>query len=166
MFTAVLAVVVEHQVPTPGEAAGLVALTGGVMLAVYEGAGAAGPFAVFLCVLGTICNAAMMTFSGKLLSERIDVLRLAFYTAPVSLLVLLPFLWMREARPGPRRRCSGGSRADRMLPGAAACGTCVDPGAVTALGSLACPLWPCMQCSRMRCAGSCGGRRRPACTST
>lgn len=99
MFTAVLAVVVEHQVPTLGEAAGLVALTGGVMLAVYEGAGAAGPFAVFLCVLDTICNAAMMTFSGKLLSERIDVLRLAFYTAPVSLLVLLPFLWMREARP-------------------------------------------------------------------
>jgi hypothetical protein len=101
VFTAALAVVVEHQVPSAGEAAGLVVLTAGVMLAVYEGSGAAGPFAVFLCVLGTVCNAAMMTFSGKLLSEKIDVLRLAFYTAPVSLLVLLPFLWMREARPAP-----------------------------------------------------------------
>ena len=98
VFTAILAVAVEHQVPSPGEAAGLVALTAGVMIAVYEGSGAAGPFAVFLCVLGTICNAAMMTFSGKLLSERIDVLRLAFYTAPVSLAVLAPFLWMREVR--------------------------------------------------------------------
>ncbi len=114
MFTAALAVVVEHQVPSAGEAAGLVALTTGVMLAVYEGSGAAGPFAVFLCVLGTVCNAAMMTFSGKLLSEKIDVLRLAFYTAPVSLLVLLPFLWMREARPAPtqRARACEAMRAD------------------------------------------------------
>ncbi len=98
VFTAVLAVVIEHQIPSPGEALGLVALTAGVMIAVYEGSGAAGPFAVFLCVLGTVCNAAMMSFSGKLLSEKIDVLRLAFYTAPVSLMFLLPFLWYREVR--------------------------------------------------------------------
>ena len=105
VFTAILAVVVEHQVPSPGEAVGLAALTAGVMIAVYEGSGAAGPFAVFLCVLGTICNAAMMTFSGKLLGERIDVLRLAFYTAPVSLLVLAPFLWMREVRGAAANPC-------------------------------------------------------------
>lgn len=40
----------------------------------------------------------MMSFSGRLLSEKLDVLRLAFYTAPVSLGVLLPLFYLSEVR--------------------------------------------------------------------
>lgn len=45
---------------------------------------------------GTVCNAVMMTMSGRVLSERLDVLRLTFYTAPVSCLCLLPFYSWQE----------------------------------------------------------------------
>ncbi len=51
-----------------------------------------------VCAAGTICNGAMMTFSGKVLSEKLDVVRLTFYTAPVSLCCLAPFFWAREVR--------------------------------------------------------------------
>lgn len=39
---------------------------------------------------------AMMSTSGKVLSEKMDVFRLSFYTAPVSCLALLPFVYWRE----------------------------------------------------------------------
>lgn len=45
---------------------------------------------------GVLCAAAMMSTAGKVLSEKIDVLQLAFYTAPVSSCVLLPFFWILE----------------------------------------------------------------------
>lgn len=48
-----------------------------------------------MCV-GTFSNAAMMTMSGKVLSEKLDVLRLTFYTSPISCLCLLPFYYFRE----------------------------------------------------------------------
>ena len=47
---------------------------------------------------GVLCAAAMMSTAGKVLSEKIDVLQLAFYTAPVSSCVLLPFFWILEVR--------------------------------------------------------------------
>ena len=45
-----------------------------------------------------VSNAAMMTMSGRVLSERMDALRLTFYTAPVSCLILLPFYHWHEVR--------------------------------------------------------------------
>ena len=45
-----------------------------------------------------VSNAAMMTMSGRVLSERLDALRLTFYTAPVSCLILLPFYHWHEVR--------------------------------------------------------------------
>ncbi|KAK9821748.1 hypothetical protein WJX81_002035 [Elliptochloris bilobata] len=96
VMTALLAVVVESKVPTRFEAAALVVLCAGVMLTVWEGlAGSA--VGILLCLAGTVSNAAMMTMSGRVLSERVDALRLTFYTAPVSCLVLLPFYHWREA---------------------------------------------------------------------
>lgn len=44
-----------------------------------------------LCPAGTISNGIMMSCSGKLLAEKVDVLRLTFYTSPVSCIMLLPF---------------------------------------------------------------------------
>ena len=40
----------------------------------------------------------MMSTAGRVLSEKMDVLQLAFYTAPVSSCVLMPFFWLLEVR--------------------------------------------------------------------
>ena len=56
---------------------------------------------ILICMAGTICNAVMMTMSGRVLSEKLDVLRLTFYTAPVSCLCLLPFYKWQEVTTGP-----------------------------------------------------------------
>ena len=45
-----------------------------------------------------LCAAAMMSTAGRVLSEKMDVLQLAFYTAPVSSCVLMPFFWLLEVR--------------------------------------------------------------------
>lgn len=107
VFTCILAVVVENKIPTKGEATSLVILTLGVMLAVWEGTLQGSPRAILLCIGGTISNAAMMTTSGKVLSERVDALRLTFYTAPISLLALLPAFYLREVKMTyiPIRKC-------------------------------------------------------------
>jgi hypothetical protein len=39
------------------------------------------------------CNVAILTRS-----EKLDVVRLTFYTAPVSLVCLAPFFWIYEVR--------------------------------------------------------------------
>ena len=66
------------------------------MVAVWEGSVNGSPHGIMLCIIGTICNAAMMSTSGRILSEKLDVLRLAFYTAPVSCIALFPFCYFRE----------------------------------------------------------------------
>jgi len=89
-------VLVEGKYPTQQEFTALLVLTVGVMIAVWQGTITGKPYAIFFCIMGTICNGAMMTFSGKVLSEKLDVVRLTFYTAPISLSCLAPFLVMRE----------------------------------------------------------------------
>lgn len=96
MVTCILAIVVESRWPSQQEGTALLTLTGGVMLAVWQGTVSGKPYAIMFCITGTVCNGAMMTFSGKLLSEKLDVVRLTFYTAPVSLCCLAPFFWMYE----------------------------------------------------------------------
>lgn len=96
VVTCILAIVVERKIPTQQEVTSLVILTIGVMIAVWQGSVAGKPYAITFCILGTVCNGAMMTFSGKLLSEKLDVVRLTFYTAPVSLCCLAPFMVWRE----------------------------------------------------------------------
>lgn len=96
VVTCVLAIIVESKMPTQQEATSLIILTLGVMLAVWQGTVTGKPYAIALCIIGTICNGAMMTFSGKLLSEKLDVVRLTFYAAPVSLTCLAPFYFMYE----------------------------------------------------------------------
>ena len=96
--TAVLAVFIEKKVPTGEEATGLIVLTLGVMVAVWEGSVSGSVTGLALCCAGTVCNAAMMSTAGKVMSEKVDVLRLTFYTAPVSCAVLLPLFLIREVR--------------------------------------------------------------------
>ncbi|DBA98259.1 hypothetical protein WJX77_011419 [Trebouxia sp. C0004] len=94
---AVSAVVIEKKIPSATEATALLVLTAGVMMAVFEGSVMGSNAGILFCVCGTVCNAAMICTSGKLLSEKMDVLRLAFYTAPVSCAVLLPLFIARES---------------------------------------------------------------------
>ena len=46
--------------------------------------------------MGMLSNAAMMSTSGRVLSEKLEAVRLTFYTAPISALTLLPFFLWRE----------------------------------------------------------------------
>lgn len=92
--------VFERKIPTRAEASSLVVLTAGVMLAMWKNNAAGAPWAICLCLAGTVCNAGMMSLSGKVLSEKVDVLQLTFYTAPVSFLAILPAFLYREVRPG------------------------------------------------------------------
>lgn len=89
--TAALAYFVEGRRVSRQEAGSLVVLSSGVMLAVWQGSVSGSPIGVMFCVAATLSNAAMMTWSSKVMSEKIDVLRLTFYTAPVSCAILLPF---------------------------------------------------------------------------
>lgn len=98
VVTCLLAVVIERKRPSGREAAALATLSAGVMLAVWQGRLEGGGAAIALCAASTLCSGAMMTLSGRLLSERLGVARLAFYTAPVSLACLLPFMLALERR--------------------------------------------------------------------
>lgn len=50
---------------------------------------------------GVLCAAAMLSTAGLVLSEKMDVLQLTFYTAPVSFAMLLPFYLFREVNLPP-----------------------------------------------------------------
>ena len=67
VVTCVLAILVESRYPSSQELAALITLTLGVMLAVWQGTATGKPYAIMFCVVGTVCNGAMMTFSGKVL---------------------------------------------------------------------------------------------------
>lgn len=54
VITALLAVVIERQVPTKAEGMGLLVLTSGVMLSVYEGSGGTSR-GIMICILGEAC---------------------------------------------------------------------------------------------------------------
>ena len=86
----------EHKIPTKQEASALVVLTIGVMIAMWKNNVAGSPAAITLCLIGTVCNAGMMSMSGTVLSGKVDALQLAFYTAPVSFTAILPVFLYRE----------------------------------------------------------------------
>jgi drug/metabolite transporter (DMT)-like permease len=98
VVTCILSALVERKIPTQQEVSALLILSIGVMITVWQGAVTGKPHAIMFCILGTVCNGAMMTFSSKLLSEKLDVVRLTFYTAPISLICLAPFMFWREFR--------------------------------------------------------------------
>jgi drug/metabolite transporter (DMT)-like permease len=121
--TCVLGMLVESKYPSQQEAVALVLLSFGVMLAVWQGTVEGEPYAISFSCGATLCNGLMMTFSSKLLrfakltertqnqvctgtfrfnclacSEKLDVIRLTFYIAPISLVCLAPFFWAFEVR--------------------------------------------------------------------
>mmetsp|Transcript_16545 Transcript_16545/g.35792 ORF Transcript_16545/g.35792 Transcript_16545/m.35792 type:complete len:368 (+) Transcript_16545:182-1285(+) len=98
VVTAVGSIFIEGKNPSRREFASLLVLVFGVCIAVYEGSGThASLNGIVLCLLGTVSNGLMMSSIGRLMSEKLDVLRLAFYTAPITCIVLIPFYWKMEA---------------------------------------------------------------------
>mmetsp|Transcript_7751 Transcript_7751/g.15824 ORF Transcript_7751/g.15824 Transcript_7751/m.15824 type:complete len:364 (-) Transcript_7751:643-1734(-) len=89
-FTGVFAIFVEKRYPTQLQGMGLAPISMGVMIAVFEGTKDSSHVGITLCVLASISNALMMTISGRVLTQKLDAVRLTFYTAPVSVIVLLP----------------------------------------------------------------------------
>ena len=65
MCTAILAVFIEKTTPTREELTALIVLTLGVMGAVWEGSATGSITGIMLAIGAAVCNAAMMSTSGK-----------------------------------------------------------------------------------------------------
>lgn len=99
IVAAVGSIFIEGKSPTLQEFSCLTVLFLGVAVAVWEGSSSTASFwGIVICILGTISNGLMMSSIGKLLSERVDVLRLTFYTAPITIIMLLPFYYSFESK--------------------------------------------------------------------
>eukprot|EP00798_Chlamydomonas_sp_ICE-L_P000372 gene372-1760_t len=91
-------VFIENKRPSRKEFLSLLVLVSGVSIAVGEGFGNdTDSKGIILCIIGTISNGLMMCTIGKIMSEKMSALRLAFYTAPVTCLVLAPFFYALES---------------------------------------------------------------------
>ena len=115
---AACAVVVEHKVPSPAEAAGLFLVAAGVMATIAGSRTSLEQrpdetIGIVFCVVATLSNALMMTFSGRIMGpERLNALYLTFYTSPVVLALLAPVsagmewerMVARLAMPAPIRK--------------------------------------------------------------
>lgn len=96
--TALGATVIENKPPTKQEFISLLVLVSGVGIAIWEGGSTrATVTGIMLCVLGTLSNGFMMSSIGRLLSDKLDVWRLTWYLAPITIVMLLPFYWWLEA---------------------------------------------------------------------
>lgn len=62
-----MAMLIESKVPSSQEAASLLVISLGVMLAVWQGALSGKPYAIAFCMAATICNGGFMTVSSKLM---------------------------------------------------------------------------------------------------
>ncbi|KAK9830940.1 hypothetical protein WJX81_008324 [Elliptochloris bilobata] len=98
VMTVAMAYFIESQVPTSSVVASLVVLSTGVGICVWQGQATGTMFSIVLCTLSTLANAACLSTSGKLLTEKIDVMRLTFYIAPITAFFILPLLLHVEAR--------------------------------------------------------------------
>jgi drug/metabolite transporter (DMT)-like permease len=64
VVTCVLAIVVESRYPSGQELGALCTLCAGVMLAVWQGTVSGKPYAIVFCLIGTVCNGAMVRLQG------------------------------------------------------------------------------------------------------
>ena len=69
--TAFPAVFIEKTTPTQEELTALIVLTVGVMVMVWEGSATGSITGIILAIAATVCNAAMMSTSGKVCSALI-----------------------------------------------------------------------------------------------
>mmetsp|Transcript_22725 Transcript_22725/g.31686 ORF Transcript_22725/g.31686 Transcript_22725/m.31686 type:complete len:337 (-) Transcript_22725:240-1250(-) len=97
VLTCMFAICIEKNYwPNKFQIIGIVPICVGVMLAVYEEAHNE-VLGVVLCSLATLANAVRTALSSHLLSSKLDVFSMTWYTGPVSALVLLPVALYMEA---------------------------------------------------------------------
>lgn len=94
--TCIMAICIENKVPSVEESSSLCILSLGVMIAMWEGSITGNIQGIALCSVATFCNAAASCCTGRVMSEKVDVLRLTFYMAPVSCCILVPFYFREE----------------------------------------------------------------------
>eukprot|EP00884_Botryococcus_braunii_P009675 jgi/Botrbrau1/18709/Bobra.0386s0035.1 len=91
VMTVAMAFFIEGQQPTLSVVASLAVLSFGVAVCVWDNQANGTLTAINLCILSTLANAACLSTSGKLLTEKVDVLRLTFYISPICAAFILPF---------------------------------------------------------------------------
>lgn len=89
VVTVLCSVLIERVMPTGREVLSLVVITMGLCAVLVEDVHA-NTMGVVFCIVSTVANGLMMSMSGALLQEKLDVWRLSFYQAPIVVLTLLP----------------------------------------------------------------------------
>jgi drug/metabolite transporter (DMT)-like permease len=98
LVTSACAVCMDRVLPTRRELAALLALTLGVCAVLAEDVHA-DALGIALCAFSTVANGIMMSASGAMLQEKLDVWRLSFYQAPIVVATLLPvYMYAEHAR--------------------------------------------------------------------
>mmetsp|Transcript_5505 Transcript_5505/g.8441 ORF Transcript_5505/g.8441 Transcript_5505/m.8441 type:complete len:223 (-) Transcript_5505:370-1038(-) len=98
VMVAMLAVCIEHKVPSKGEVACLVVVSIGVMLAVWEESRNA-VMGIALTMLSTVMQSIQMSISGRVMSGRsgkLNSFQMTFYTGPLAFVTLLPMALATE----------------------------------------------------------------------
>lgn len=98
VVTALMSILIEGVMPTTPESASLVLLSSGVMLVMWQGAVSGSTPGILVCVVATLCNGVTMCTIGRVMSDKVHVLCLIFYTAPVSCATLTPFFLLKEVK--------------------------------------------------------------------
>lgn len=89
IVTTACSVLIDRAMPTKRELMALVAISLGICAVLAEDVHA-NTTGVVLCAISTVANGLMMSLSGAVLQEKLDVWRLSFYQAPIVFLTLLP----------------------------------------------------------------------------
>lgn len=95
LVTATCSVFIDRKIPSGREIMALVAITLGLCTVLAEDVHANG-MGVAICIISTVANGLMMSMIGAVLHEKLDVLRLTFYQAPIALITLLPIYFYTE----------------------------------------------------------------------
>lgn len=90
VLTCILSYFVEGKEPTRYEMSALAVLSVGVAAAVAGGSIGGSTHGIILACLATLFQSLMITFSSKVLSNKIETFHLVFYQSPIILVALLP----------------------------------------------------------------------------
>lgn len=82
--------------PAVDEFGSLLVLSFGVSMAIAEASAAGNAFGVILCVLSVLAGATQLNVSSKAMSEKLDSVQLAFFTAPITSVSLAPVFFIKE----------------------------------------------------------------------
>eukprot|EP00239_Pterosperma_sp_CCMP1384_P001180 CAMPEP_0197846864 /NCGR_PEP_ID=MMETSP1438-20131217/4667_1 /TAXON_ID=1461541 /ORGANISM="Pterosperma sp., Strain CCMP1384" /LENGTH=261 /DNA_ID=CAMNT_0043458641 /DNA_START=391 /DNA_END=1176 /DNA_ORIENTATION=+ len=99
VLTCLFAVLLEDNYrPNQYQIYGIIPICIGVIIVVYEESNNE-TIGIFLCAGATLANALRTAMSSKVLTGKLDVLSMTWYTGPISALVLMPIALAKEWTP-------------------------------------------------------------------